>query len=252
MDEAVASPFTKDAFFGGRLTLRQQAKGHRAGTDAVLLAAAVPRTFQGRVFDAGSGVGSVGLAIASVCPGATVTLIENDPTSVELAAANVADNALQDRVAAVACDLLSREERRARLPLPADLVVTNPPFHRSDRVRVSPDSGRRAAHVLADGASLAGWIEACLDCLGAKGSLIVLHHAAAVPELLDAVAPRLGDLSLMAIHPRSGSPAVRVLLKGTKGRRTPFRIAAPLMLHDGPRFTDHVAALHDGATALDW
>ena len=34
--------YTDDGFLGGRLTIRQPAKGYRAGVDPVLLAAALP------------------------------------------------------------------------------------------------------------------------------------------------------------------------------------------------------------------
>ena len=56
-DAAIA----EDAFLGGRIRLRQPRRGHRAGTDAVLLAAlAAPREGE-TVYDLGAGVGAVGL-----------------------------------------------------------------------------------------------------------------------------------------------------------------------------------------------
>lgn len=252
MAEADPALVTQDAFFGGRLVLAQPAKGHRSGTDAVLLATAVPRGFAGHVFDAGAGVGAVGLGVALACPAATVTLIENDATCVALAAANVAGSGFEGRVRVAACDLLSRDARRAHLPVKADLVVTNPPFHRSGRVRASPDAARRAAHVMAEGSDLEAWLLACLACLEAKGSLIVVHNAAAVPEMLGTLGQRLGDLTLMAIHPRVGEPAVRVLVRGTRGSRAPFKIAPPLVLHEDAGFTAEAAALHAGMAGLVW
>jgi tRNA1(Val) A37 N6-methylase TrmN6 len=247
-----ATAVTRDAFFGGRVTLSQPAKGHRSGTDAVLLAAAVPRGFAGRVFDAGAGVGAVGLGIASASPDASVTLIENDETCVALATANIAANGFGARVTVAACDLLSRDDRRARLTPPADLVVTNPPFHRPDRVRASPDGARRAAHVLADPGGLEAWLLACLACLDDRGTLIVVHHAAALPEMLTVLDRRLGDFTLMPVLPRPDRPATRVLLRGTKGSRAPFQIAPPLVLHEGERFTAEAAALHAGTAGLAW
>ena len=252
MADATPSLVTEDTFFGGRLKLNQPAKGHRSGTDAVLLTAAVPRDFSGYLRDVGAGVGAVGLGVALTCPAAIVTLIENDPICLELATANVAANDLGARVDVVACDVLSRDARRARLAGQADIVVTNPPFHRTGSVRASPDSSRRAAHVMADDTSLADWLRACLEGLAAKGTLIVVHNAAAVPEMLDVLDGRLGDLTLMAIHPRAGAAAVRVLLRGTKGSRAPFRIAPALVLHEGDAFTAETAALHAGTAGLNW
>ena len=51
---------TTDGFLGGRLSLRQPTKGHRAGTDAVLLAAAAPADFSGLALDVGAGIGTAG------------------------------------------------------------------------------------------------------------------------------------------------------------------------------------------------
>ena len=48
--------FTEDAFLGGRLRLRQPKSGHRAGHDAMLLAAATPARSGDRV------VGAVGIS----------------------------------------------------------------------------------------------------------------------------------------------------------------------------------------------
>lgn len=241
---------TRDTLFGGRLVLEQPARGHRAGTDAVLLASAVPPGFVGRVVDAGAGVGTVGLRVAQLSPLATVTLVENDAHSAALAEANVATNGLAGRVDVAACDLLCPEARRP-LAGKADLVLTNPPFHHPDRVRLSPDAGRRAAHVLAGG-SLEIWLEACLSLLAPRGTLIVIHQAAALPEILGCFAPRLGTVTLVAVHPRAGAPASRVLVRGTKGGRAPFRLATPLVLHDGNVFTPEAAALHAGMASLAW
>src|SRR6202795_4248300 len=57
-----AGEFTEDAFLGGRLRLRQPKSGHRAGHDAMLLAAATSARAGDRVVDFGAGVGAAGLA----------------------------------------------------------------------------------------------------------------------------------------------------------------------------------------------
>src|ERR1700724_2480344 len=64
-----ASEFTEDAFLGGQLRLRQPKSGHRAGHDAMLLAAATPARSGDRVVDLGAGVGAAGFALARRVPG---------------------------------------------------------------------------------------------------------------------------------------------------------------------------------------
>ena len=247
-----AGATTLDAFFDGRLLLRQPAHGHRAGTDAVLLAAAVPRAFQGHLADVGAGVGAAGLGAALMVPHAKVVLIDNHPLSVGLAAQNVAANGLGSRARVVDIDVLSAERRsEAELEGRVDLVITNPPFYEPGTVRLSPDAGRRAAHVEGpDG--LAGWIAACLALLRPHGSLVVIHRADAVPALLRAVEGRAGGVTLLPVHPRTGADAVRVLLRATKGSRAPLRLAPSLVLHAEGRFTAEAERLHRGADALGW
>jgi tRNA1(Val) A37 N6-methylase TrmN6 len=49
---------SEDAFLGGKLRLRQPKSGHRAGHDAILLAAATSARSGDRVVEFGAGVGA--------------------------------------------------------------------------------------------------------------------------------------------------------------------------------------------------
>ena len=66
---------TEDAFLGGRLRLRQPKSGHRAGHDAMLLAAATSARSGDRVVDFGAGVGAAGLALAKRVTGIKIVLV---------------------------------------------------------------------------------------------------------------------------------------------------------------------------------
>jgi tRNA1(Val) A37 N6-methylase TrmN6 len=67
---------TLDDFLGGRLSAIQPRAGHhRAGLDAVLLAAAVDDAFSGDLVDLGAGTGVAGMAVAARAPAARVTLV---------------------------------------------------------------------------------------------------------------------------------------------------------------------------------
>src|ERR1700744_644547 len=70
---------TEDAFLGGQLRLRQPRTGHRAGHDAMLLAAATPALPAQRVVECGAGVGAAGLALARRVAGTKLVLVEIDP-----------------------------------------------------------------------------------------------------------------------------------------------------------------------------
>src|SRR5438128_5587924 len=93
--------FTEDAFLGGRLRLRQPKSGHRAGHDAMLLAAATPARSGDRVVDLGAGVGAAGLAVAKRVAGIDLVLVEIDTVLAGLARANAEANAIQADVIVV-------------------------------------------------------------------------------------------------------------------------------------------------------
>ena len=135
----------EDAFLGGRIRLRQPRRGHRAGTDAVLLAAlAAPREGE-TVYDLGAGVGAVGLIVAARTK-ARVVFVEREPVLAALCRENIALNRLEARARVIEADLLAPaavRRERGLAPQSADWVVTNPPFLEEGRGRRSPDVAAR-------------------------------------------------------------------------------------------------------------
>src|SRR5215472_14840948 len=132
---------TDDAALGGRLRLRQPARGHRFGHDAILLAAATPAAAGEVAVDLGAGVGAAGLALAQRVAGIVVRLVEIDPELVELARQNAARNGLAERVTAHALDVTAPLARFAAAGLRSesvDRVLMNPPFRDAGRAQASP------------------------------------------------------------------------------------------------------------------
>ena len=249
MDEG----WVQDAWLGGKLLLRQPAHGHRAGTDAVLLAAAVIGT-TGLLIDVGAGVGSVGLAVAIRAPQLSVALVEADPATAELARQNVALNGFSGRMRVHEADAMLAASRRAAglCDSLADIVVSNPPFYQAGHVRASPLARQAAAHVLAQG-DLPRWIAACLALLRPGGTFAMIHRPAALAEILAACQGRMGDIKVLPLHPRAGVPAHRLLVKGRRGSRARLEIAHGLVLHEADGcFTPHCEALHQGEALVDW
>lgn len=240
-----------DGFLNGRLRLRQSAKGHRAGTDAVLLAAAAAREERGLILDIGAGAGAVGLMAALRAPTATIGLVEIDAESCALARENVAANGLEARVSVFQADILFAKSRRAAGldNERATLVLTNPPFHEPGRVRVTPDPDKARAHVAT--APLSGWVRACLALLAPGGTFVMIHRADALADCLAAVEGRLGAVSILPILPHAGEPAIRIILRGVKGSRAAMSLLSPLELHgaDG-QFSPAAARIHRGEICL--
>ncbi|WP_460449258.1 tRNA1(Val) (adenine(37)-N6)-methyltransferase [Alsobacter sp. SYSU BS001988] len=244
-----------DLLLGGRLRLLQPARGHRAGTDAALLAAAAPADFAGEAVDIGASTGAVGLSLALRARAARVRLVELDPRLAALAERNVALNGLEARVTVTQGDILAGFAARRAAGLAqesADLALTNPPYLDASAHRASPDGARSNAHVMpAEG--LEAWIKAAAGLLRSRGALVVVHRADALPAVLRAMGPRFGDVAVLPVHPRAGEPASRVLVRGVKGGRGPFRLCAGIVLHqDGGAFTPFAEALHRGEAALAW
>src|ERR1700693_5278448 len=90
----LSDELTEDAFLGGKLRLRQLKSGHRAGHDAMLLAAATPARAGDRLVDFGAGVGAAGLAVAKRVAGIKLVLVEIDSELADLARGNAAANAI--------------------------------------------------------------------------------------------------------------------------------------------------------------
>lgn len=238
---------TEDGLLAGRLTLFQPERGHRAGTDGVLLAAAAPAEAR-QLADFGASTGLVGLAAALALPQAEVTLFECDPALVALAQRNIAANCLSSRVRVIEADLLAKG---ALTPFREafDAILTNPPFFEARSMRLSPT--KAGAHALADGASLDLWVRRAAGALRPGGSFVMIHRADHLAAVLAALQGRFGAVRLRFVHARRDSEAIRVLVQGRKGSRAPLVVGAPLVLHatDGI-FTPEIQAVHAGEARL--
>ena len=69
--------------------------------------------------------------------------------------------------------------------------------------------------------------------------------AAAITELLAAIAGRFGAAALLPLHPRPGRPAERLLIRAIKGSRGGPQILPGLVLHgsSGSGFTPPLEAI---------
>ena len=249
--EPKSSPFTDDAVLGGRLTLRQPARGHRFGHDAILLAASTPAATGDVAVDLGAGVGAAGLALARRIAGLTVRLVEIDSELAELAAGNAVRNDLGARVTAHALDVAAPPAAFVAAGLDAesaDRVLMNPPFHEAGRAQASPDARRRAAHVAPAGA-LATWLATAARLLRTGGTLSLIYRADGLGGVLGALAPAFGAIAVQPVHPKADAAAIRILLCATKGSAAPSSLLPGLVLNrnDGRPSAEAEAVLRDGA-----
>ena len=130
-----ACELTEDAFLGGRLRLRQPKSGHRAGHDAMLLAAATAARAGDRVVDFGAGVGAAGLALAARVPAIQLVLVEIDDVLAELARGNAALNRIEAKI--IAMDLASGAEAFASSYAASAARLTGTPGNSSSASRTA-------------------------------------------------------------------------------------------------------------------
>jgi tRNA1(Val) A37 N6-methylase TrmN6 len=234
MSEAAAD-ITEDAFLGGQLRLKQKRSGHRAGHDAILLAAAIQAQVGDRVVDFGAGIGTAGLALARRVGGIRLSLVEIDPELAELARANAEANAIAAET--IVLDVTADAQAFAAnglAPDSVDVVLMNPPFNDPARHRGSPDQARHTAHVATE-ETLPAWVHAARRVLRSDGALTLIWRADCIGEVLAALSRGFGSLSILPIHGEAGRPAIRVLVRAVKGGRAPTRLLPGLMLNDEAR-----------------
>ncbi|CAG1015489.1 MAG: methyltransferase [Rhizobiaceae bacterium] len=248
--------FTIDAFHRGRFFLVQPgARGHRAGMDAMMLAAAVPSAFAGRLADFGAGAGAAGLAVAARCEGASVVLIERAPEMAAFARRGLAlpQNAgVAARASVLEADVGLTGKARVAAGLgdaSFDFVIMNPPFN-AGHDRATPDELKRQAHVM-DVGLFATWIRSAAAVVRPRGGLAVIARPSSLRTILDAMDGRFGGAEIVAIHPRAGETAIRVVVRAVRASRAALSICPPLILHDaGDRFSAKADAINNGNASL--
>jgi tRNA1(Val) A37 N6-methylase TrmN6 len=230
----VLADLTEDAFLGGQLRLKQKRSGHRAGHDAILLAAATEARAGDCVVDLGAGVGTAGLALAQRVAGIRLGLVEIDPELAELARANAAANAIAAET--IVLDVTADAQAFAAsglAPDSVDVVLMNPPFNDPSRHRGSPDQARQITHVATE-ETLNAWVHAARRILRSDGALTLIWRADGIADVLAALSRGFGSLAILPLHGEAARPAIRVLVRAVKGGRAPTRMLPGLMLNDAP------------------
>ena len=240
---------TVDAFHGGRFCLVQPRDGHRAGLDALLLAAALPEGAAGALLDMGAGTGLGGLAAADRNPALRVDLAERDPVMLDVLRATLdleGNAALAARARVLAVDLVApaaEREARGLRAMGYAHALANPPFNPPAQ-RPSPDARRAAAHAMAAD-TLEAWCRAAAHALAPGGTLTMIARPRSLCDLLAAWGGRFGGPALVPVHTREGA-ATRLLARGTKGARAPLVLLPSLTVDAAMRM-----ALADGTARVD-
>lgn len=244
-----------DAFFRGRFHLVQPAQGaHRAGMDALVVAAAVPNGFAGMLADLGAGAGAAALAVLARCPLSRALLIENAPDMAQcaratLALAENADPAARAHVIEADVALAGAARKEAGLAdRSADFVVMNPPFNNAAD-RAAPAALKARAHVLPEG-GLEAWLRTAAALARPGAGFAAILRPEQIGALLAGLDGRFGGLAIKPVHAGADQKAIRIVARAWRGSRARLSLAPPLVLRDGGGPTALADAIANGEATL--
>src|SRR5690606_14878328 len=155
----------------------------------------------GRLADLGAGAGAAGMAVASRCPNAHVTLIERVPEMVDYArqtAAHPSNSRMHGRVEVLEADVTLTGKARIAAGLKDDgfaFALMNPPFN-APVDRASPDALRRAAHVM-DEDLFERWLRTAAAIVRPRGGIAIIARPQSLTAILAALEGRFGKAQIV-------------------------------------------------------
>jgi len=241
------SGVTEDTVLGGKVTLFQPERGFRAGTDSLLLAAAVSVPEGFHALEIGCGCGGALLPAAWRNPEGRFTGLEVDPEMTALAKRGTMANGVGFRVRTETGEAQAWTRERENM---FDLVFSNPPYFQPGTIKPT-GTEKETAYITP--LTTDEWVKAMLHAAKPKAPIVLIHRAAELSALLSALDRRAGEITILPIYSKPGEPAKRILVRARKGlRRGETRLLAPVYQYDEHgEVTPFLESVRRG-DAIDW
>ena len=221
---------TLDTFFNGSIRVKQDQAGYRFSIDAVLLASLAELRPEDTVLDLGTGCGIIPLILAYRHPKIRIHGVEVQEGFADLAAQNVKENCLDNRISIHCLDM-----KILKLDMtsgPVDVVVSNPPYRRAESGRINPDRQRAVArHEIK--ITLNDVVETASRMLRTAGRFKTIYTAERTADMITQMRlARLEPKSLRMIHSGNNTEAKLIFIEGKKGGRPGLKIGPPLIIYN--------------------
>ncbi len=230
---------TEDAFFNGRIRIKQNRFGYRFSVDAVLLAFYARPRPKDTVIDLGTGCGIIPLILAYRNPETKVYGIEAQQDLADISAINIEENRMGKQISIFCMDM--KILTNDIIPGPIDIAISNPPYRKVKSGRINPDRQKAMArHEIK--ATLFDVVETAKRMLRVSGRFVVIYPAERLIDIVTQMrASGIEPKFTRMIHSFANKEAKMVLLEGIKGGRPGIKVDPPLIIYrDGGSYTDEV------------
>ncbi len=220
---------TTDTFFNGRVNVSQGKSGYRFSIDAPLLAWHTSPSPGDKILDIGTGCGIVPLIITFRHPETEIFGIELQKELAEIAVQNITDNNMGDRVRIICDDI--KNINQDTVSGPCDLIVSNPPYRKTQTGRINPDSQKAVArHEIS--ITMQEVIETGRRLLRTMGKIVTIYPAERLTDVLTQMrAAGIEPKSLRMIHSFEGKEAKLFILESVNRGKPGMTVAPPLVIY---------------------
>ena len=234
---------TTDSLYNGRLLIKQYKAGYRFSIDSVLLAGFVHPCKGAKIVDLGTGCGIIPLLLTFRCPELKIYGIEIQEQLSKLADLNVKQNNMSGQISILSVDMKSLKLNM--ISGHADLVVSNPPYHKAASGRINPNKQKAVArHEIK--ASLKDVIKTANRMLNISGNFFTIYPAERMVDILTMM--RVCDIEpkyIRMVHSKCREDAKLMLVQGIKGGQPGTKTGPPLIIYQSNgSYTDEINKLY--------